>query len=248
MRLENTQLKTLVIALMYFVAGALLSALATRWQIRQAHEREGNRPLLDAFDIWYHEKNLSETNMPMWLGHPFWKCPLDAWAYQEVIFETKPDVLVESGTYKGGSALFFASIFDLLGHGRVLTIDIEDFHPPQHPRIVYLLGSSTSNEIFQRVKSSIRPGERVMVSLDSDHHKDHVLSELKLYGPLVTPGCYMVTEDTDINGHPLVDSWGPGPMEAVEEYLKTNPGFTQDRSREKAGPVMFAGGWLKKLR
>jgi cephalosporin hydroxylase len=239
----NAKFKVPLIAFMYFVAGALLGSFAG-WTYARG---SGDQSLLDAFHRWYHAKN-EEESMPNWLGHPFWKCPLDAWVYQEIIFDTKPDVLVEAGTYKGGSALYFASIFDLMGHGRVLSIDINDYHPPQHPRIVYLLGSSTSTEVFQRIKSSIRPGERVMVSLDSDHHKDHVLSELKLYGPLVTPGCYMVCEDTDINGHPLIDNWGPGPMEAVVEFLKTNRDFTQDRSREEFGLTMFPGGWLKCVR
>jgi cephalosporin hydroxylase len=87
-----------------------------------------------------------------------------------------------------------------------------------------------------------------MVSLDSDHHKDHVLKELKLYGPLVTPGNYLVVEDTDINGHPVMPRWGPGPMEAVEEFMKNNSDFIQDRSREKFGVTLFPGGWLKRVR
>jgi cephalosporin hydroxylase len=239
MQTLSTRLKVPLIAFMYFVAGALLGFFVGT--------QRDQTVLIDAFHRWYHANDL-DVNMPNWLGHPFWKCPLDAWVYQEIIFDTKPDVLVEAGTYKGGSALYFASIFDLLGRGRVISIDIKDFHPPQHPRISYLLGSTTSPEIFQGIKSSIRPGERVMVSLDSDHHKDHVLSELKLYGPLVTPGCYMVVEDTDINGHPLIDNEGPGPMEAVVEFLKTNQDFTQDRSREKFGLTMFPGGWLKKVK
>jgi len=85
------------------------------------------------------------------------------------------------------------------------------------------------------------------VSLDSDHHKENVLNELKLYSGLVTPGNYLVVEDTDINGHPVLPSFGPGPMEAVEEFLKSNSDFIQDRSREKFGVTQFPGGWLKKV-
>ncbi len=130
-----------------------------------------------------------------------------------------------------------------------MTIDIFEYpNRPQHPRITYLFGSSTSDAIFQEVKNSIHPGERVMVSLDSDHHKAHVLNELRLYSTIVTVGNYLVVEDTDINGHPILPEFGPGPMEAVEEFLKNNPDFMQDRSREKFGVTMFPGGWLKRVR
>ena len=184
-----------------------------------------------------------------WLGVPIEKGPFDTWVYQEIICETKPDVLIEAGTFKGGSALYFASIFDLMKRGRVLTIDIKQFPDrPQNERITYLLGSSTSDAIFQQVKNSIHPGEKVMVSLDSNHHKDHVLKELKLYSGLVTPGNYLVVEDTDLNGHPVLPLFGPGPMEAVEEFLKNNSDFIQDRSREKYGVTLFPGGWLKRVR
>lgn len=204
--------------------------------------------LFDSFHTWfYYSEDASWKSS--WLGVPIQKGPLDTWVYQEIIYETKPDVLVEAGTADGGSAFFFASIFDLLKRGRVLTIDIAD-QPgrPQNGRITYLLGSSTSDAIFQQVKNSIRPGEKVMVSLDSDHHKDHVLKEMKLYSSLVTPGNYLVVEDTDINGHPVLPRWGPGPMEAVEEFLKNSSDFIQDRSREKYGFTQFPGGWLKRVR
>ena len=130
-----------------------------------------------------------------------------------------------------------------------MSIDIVAYpNRPQNERITYLLGSSTSDAIFQKVKDSIRPGEKVMVSLDSDHHKAHVLDELRLYSSLVTVGNYLVVEDTDINGHPVYPTFGPGPMEAVQEFLKTNSNFEQDRSREKFGVTMYPGGWLKRVR
>jgi len=204
---------------------------------------------LDAYHKWYYNHSAETWENTNWIGVHIEKCPLDAWTYQEVIYDTKPDVLVEAGTLMGGSAYYFASLFDLLKRGRVLTIDIEKFPgQPQHDRITYLLGSSTSDAIFQTVKNSIHPGEKVMVVLDSDHHKDHVLKELRLYSGLVTVGNYLVCEDTDINGHPVRSNFGPGPMEAVEEFLKTDSHFIQDRSREKFGVTLFPGGWLKKVR
>lgn len=195
---------------------------------------------LAAYRGWYISKFDFTGETRHWLGVPIWKFPLDLWVYQEIISETKPDVLIDSGTYKGGSALFFASIFDLLKNGRVLSIDIVAFpNRPQHERIAYLLGSSTSDEIIQKVKESIHPGERVMVSLDSDHHKAHVLDELRVYCNIVTKGNYLVVEDTATE---------PGPREAVEEFLKTNSDYIQDRSREKFGVTMFPGGWLERVR
>jgi cephalosporin hydroxylase len=122
----------------------------------------------------------------------------------------------------------------------VLTIDIVAYpHLPRHERITYLLGSSTSGEILQKLKDSIHSGERVMVSLDSDHTKAHVLDELRLYSNVVTVNNYLVVEDTTTL---------PGPKEAVDEFLKTNSNYVQDRSREKFGATMFEGGWLKRVR
>ncbi len=217
--------------------------------VRSVWKSRSERKVLDAFHRWFYDHAGETWANSHWLGVHTEKCPLDAWIYQEIIYETKPDVLVEAGTCKGGSAYYFASLFDLLKRGRVLAIDIEKFPGrPQHDRVTYLIGSSTSDAIIQTVKNSIHPGEKVMVVLDSDHRKDHVVEELTLYSPLVTVGNYLVCEDTNLNGHPVVPSFGPGPMEAVEEFLKTNSDFIQDRSREKFGVTLFPGGWLKKVR
>jgi cephalosporin hydroxylase len=237
-RISRFSLITWVV--LYFAMGICLG-----WLWRQS---SASPLLFNSFHTWFYYS--SETWMnSRWLGVPIEKGPFDTWVYQEIIYETKPDVLIEAGTFKGGSALYFASIFDLMKRGRVLTIDIKEFPDrPQNERITYLLGSSTSDAIFQQVKNSIHPGEKVMVSLDSDHHKDHVLKELKLYSGLVTPGNYVVVEDTDLNGHPVLPLFGPGPMEAVEGFLKNNSDFIQDRSREKYGITLFPGGWLKRVR
>ena len=133
--------------------------------------------------------------------------------------------------------------------GRVLTIDIREYPDlPQNGRITYLLGSSTSDAIIQKVTSLIHPGDKVMVVLDSDHSKAHVLDELRLYSRIVTVGNYLVVEDTDLSGHPLPYGPYPGPMEAVEEFLKINSDFVQDRAREMSGVTDFPGGWLKRVR
>jgi len=180
-----------------------------------------------------------------WLGKEISKLPLDSWIYQEILWELKPDVLVECGTDKGGSAFFFASIFDLLGKGEVITIDINDTEVP-HPRVTKIKGSSVSEETYAKVKK-MAEGKKVMVVLDSDHTRDHVIREMKLYGELVTPGFYMVVEDSNINGHPVLPGWGAGPMEAIKKFLKQRNDFVIDISREKFGVTFYPRGFLKKV-
>ncbi|MCP5115244.1 MAG: cephalosporin hydroxylase [bacterium] len=188
-------------------------------------------------------------NNTFWRGVAVQKTPLDLWVFQEIIEETKPDVIVETGTFRGGSSYFYASLFDLMGHGRVITVDIEDYpDKPEHERVTFLLGSSTSPEILSQIRELIGEGERVMVFLDSDHSRDHVLEELKLYPDLVTPGCYLIVEDTHFNGNPILANFGPGPMEALEEFLAGDHNFEQDPAREKYGLTFNPRGFLKRVR
>jgi cephalosporin hydroxylase len=182
-----------------------------------------------------------------WMGVGVEKCPLDLWIYQEIVAEKRPDVIVECGTRYGGSALYMAGICDLLGQGRVISIDISDRRGGLvHPRIEFLLGSSVDAATVDAVKSRLRPGEKVMIVLDTDHHRQHVLREMELYGPLVTSGQYMIVEDTNINGNPVAHYYGPGPKEALEEFLPKHPEFAADRSREKFFVTFHPGGFLLK--
>lgn len=232
-------------AFLWLFIGVTVSSVF--WNLIRIWRTESNAT--QPYHVWTYadmETGWKNTN---WLGAPLLKLPLDLWIYQEILYETKPDVLIEAGTYKGGSAYYFASIFDLMKHGRVLTIDIQDFPDrPKHDRVTFFLGSSTSDTVFNAIRAAIKPGESVMVSLDSDHHKAHVLKELRLYSPLVAVGNYLVVEDTVINGHPLLPQFGPGPMEAVQEFLRENHDFISDHSREKFGVTGFPDGWLKKIR
>jgi cephalosporin hydroxylase len=210
-----------------------------------------NHPTVEAtlrsFHIYNYASSETTWMNTTWLGVPAQKSPQDMWIYQEIINETHPDVLVEAGTADGGSAYYFATVFDAIGRGRVITIDIvKSPKEPKHNRIEYLVGSSTSPEIVAKVKSLIAPGERVMVSLDSDHRKAHVAKELQIYSDLVTNGCYMVVEDTDINGHPVFPSFGPGPMEALQDFLRVDRRVVIDHSREKFGMTFFPDGWLRR--
>jgi cephalosporin hydroxylase len=185
-----------------------------------------------------------------WRGVPVLKYPTDLFVYQEMIYELKPDVILDIGTYKGGSALFFATMFDLMGidSGRVISVDIEDRQAlPKHPRITYLVGSSVSDPILNQIKERLRPGQRVMVVLDSDHTKQHVLNELRAYSQMVTNGSYLIVEDSNINGHPVLADFGPGPMEAIHDFLIENTEFQIDKSREKFLLTVSPDGFLRKM-
>lgn len=181
-----------------------------------------------------------------WLGTPIKKCPLDIWIYQEIIYETKPEIIIETGTAGGGSALFFASICDLMGRGRVVTIDVVE-SSLSHPRITKIVGDSVSNKVVSEVRGIVGK-QTAMVSLDSNHSKSHVLREMELYSEFVPPGNYLVIEDTNINGHPVLHSYGDGPFEAVEEFLQARKDFEVDRTREKFLLTFFPAGFLKRTK
>jgi cephalosporin hydroxylase len=177
------------------------------------------------------------------------KCPLDLWIYQEIIFEQKPDMIIECGTANGGSALFLASICDLVNNGKIITIDIENKqNKPRHKRIKYLVGSSTAENIVDQIRKLISDKNKVMVILDSDHHKEHVLNELTIYSKFVTKGSYIIVEDTNINGHPVFPDFGPGPMEAIEEFLKENKIFVIDYNNEKFYLTYNPRGYLLRMK
>ena len=188
-------------------------------------------------EVWYRT---------FWLGHQVLKCPFDLWIYQEIIFALRPEVIIECGTFAGGGTLFLASMCDLVGTGRIVSIDIEERNDrPLHPRITYVLGSSTAPETIDRVKGLMGDAARVLVILDSDHTKDHVLKELELYHGFVTPGSFLIVEDTNINGHPACGYYGPGPMEALREFQKTNRDFTVDKEKEKFRLTFNPKGYLR---
>ena len=202
--------------------------------------------IVDEFHKLYYGSK--RYNNAFWLDVPANKCPLDLWIYQEIIFKLKPDLIIETGTSHGGSALFLASICDLINKGEVVTIDIADVPGrPKHDRIKYLLDSSTSVEVVEKVKGMVKKDACVLVILDSDHSKEHVLNELRIYSELVTRGSYIIVEDTNVNGHPVLPGWGEGPMEAVQEFLAGNKLFSIDKTREKFFLTFNPKGYLKKI-
>jgi len=222
-----------------------LKALLNRVYMSASKEKS----VVDEFHKLYYDANLfgKTWRETYWMGAHVAKCPLDLWLYQEIIFQKKPDVIVECGTLHGGSAGYMASLCDLVGSGRIITIDVREREGrPVHDRITYLTGSSTDPEIVAQVRSLIQPGESVMGILDSDHRRDHVLDELRIYKDVVSPGQYLIVEDTNLNGHPVAPEFGPGPMEALVAFLKENDEFEQDEKMEKFYLSFNPGGYLLK--
>ena len=205
------------------------------------------KPVIKKFhQIYYKSKVWQNTS---WLNYPVFKYPTDLLIYQEIIFETKPDIIIETGTLKGGSALFLASVLDLVNNGRVITIDIR--HPqnmPQHQRITYLLGSSTSEEIVAKVESMVTAGKKIMVILDSDHTKEHVINELRIYSRFVNKGGYIIVEDTDVEFYSLPSEARVGALKAVRAFLKENKDFMVDKSREKFYLTCSPEGYLQRIK
>lgn len=196
-----------------------------------------------------------------WLGLPIIQCPQDIVALQELIWATKPDIIVETGVARGGSLVLSASILHLLnGKGKVIGVDI-DIRPHNrkaietHPlafRIELLQGSSIDDKIINQVKKHISPTDKVMVILDSNHTHEHVLRELELYSPLVSKDCYLVVMDTVVEDLPddfFPDRpWGAGnnPKTAVHEFLrKTNRFEIDDLIHKKLLLTYAPDGYLK---
>lgn len=203
-----------------------------------------------------------------WLGRPIIQYPQDMIAMQELVWEVKPDLIIETGIAHGGSLIFFSSMLELVaactgGEGEVLGIDIDirahnrkaiEEHP-MYKRISMIQGSSVAPEIIAQVKEKAKGKKRILVCLDSNHTHAHVLAELEAYAPLTAVGSYCVVFDTVIEDMPegfFPDrSWGPGdnPKTAVWEYLKTHPEFEIDKSIDNKLLISVApDGYLKRIR
>jgi cephalosporin hydroxylase len=204
----------------------------------------------DEYHKWYY--NTLVWLKTTWMGVKCEKSVADMWNYQEILFESKPSLVIEFGTRHGGSALFFASVMRQIGAPfKVLSVDIshKSVNPAarRDPDIVFVESSSTIPAVadhIQRLKGDF-PG-RIFAILDSDHSMDHVLAEMKLLRPLLCAGDYLVVEDSDINGHPVVPGWGPGPYEAIEAYEREFPAdYVHDVEREnKFGWTSAPNGFL----
>jgi len=198
-----------------------------------------------------------------WLGRPIIQYPPDIIAMQEIIWDVKPDLIIETGIAHGGALIFYASLLELLGKGRVLGIDIEiRSHNKKaiqshflHKRISLLEGSSISKEVLEKVATYVKGKKKILVCLDSNHTHEHVLRELNLYSSFVSKGSYLVVFDTVIEDLP--DSlnynrpWkkGNSPKSAVRYFLKKNKNFQVDRDiGNKLIITTNPDGYLKRIR
>lgn len=192
---------------------------------------------LDKYDYSYLWK---------WMGVPIIQMPADVMATQEVIWDSKPDIIIETGVARGGSVLFMASVLGMIGNGgKVIGVDIDirahnreaiESHP-MSDNVVLIEGGSVDGTLLEKVRAEIPDGAKVMVVLDSDHSRDHVLAECRAYGPMVTSGCYMVVADTLV-GHLGKDEapkkrskiWYKGnePLSALRDYLGETNRFVVD--------------------
>jgi cephalosporin hydroxylase len=168
-----------------------------------------------------------------YFGIPTLKHPYDLWVYQEIVTDKRPDVIVEIGNFRGGSALALAHLCDQLNKGRVLAVDIDhaDIAPAAraHPRITFITGDAIA--VAGTVKGLIRDEETVLVIEDSAHTFAHTLGVLHAYCDLIKPGFHFIIEDS-ICWHGLDYGPSPGPYEAIEQFIKDNPAFVSDRSLE----------------
>ncbi len=189
-------------------------------------------------------------NHTTWLGHPIWQNPLDAWGLQEAIVGDEADLVIECGTNRGGSAFYMASIMDLLGRGHIISIDIQRLTDIQHPRIDFIVGSSTADSTVEEVKKRVADlgPERIMLVLDSDHAGAHVLRELELYAPLVPVGGYIVCQDGCIDELGFMRQDRPGPLWAIRQFLKSDPRFEIDEERSTRYLYTHSpSGWLRRV-
>lgn len=239
--------RVLGLALVLSLAANLF--LVARRDRSGGEERGPEQIVRDFHHLSYESRGWVENR---WLGVNALQNPNDVWIIQEIMTEVRPDFVIETGTWNGGGALLWATILEQINPaGRVITIDIQDGtgdaqkHPLWWRRVTFLHGSSTDPGIVRKVKQIVGDG-KVMVILDSDHSKAHVLAELETFAPLVTPGSYLIVQDTAVNGHPILPDYGPGPMEAVREFLPQHPELTIDHSRERLLHTLHPDGYLRK--
>jgi cephalosporin hydroxylase len=213
----------------------------------KALERVGRRPVTRLFhqDLVAKTGNFAHTT---WVGQPIWQNVLDLWTIQETISEIRPALLIETGTNRGGSALFYAHLMDLLGTGKIVTIDILKLHELEHPRVEFLIGSSTDEAIVERVRAAAAEADGpVMVILDGNHDRDHVAKELELYAPLVTPGSLLLSQDGVIDELAMFADSRPGPLPANRDFLARHPEFEHDEERnERFLLTHHPLGWLRR--
>jgi cephalosporin hydroxylase len=214
-----------------------------------AYVRRFRSPGARAFNRLFFYLRGNTFDSTFFLGKHVLKFPTDLWCYQELIFERRPDVIVETGVFLGGSTYYFARLLQWMGHGRLIAADITLDHAEPElrslPNVTLIEGDTSRPEVFERVRKLIRPGERVMVVLDSDHATDHVLKEMELFSQLVSDGQYLIVEDGIIKDvYPAF--WRNGPHLAVKRFLKRHPEFAPEFYWNRFLLTLSPGGYLLK--
>lgn len=215
---------------------------------------------MNEFHKHYEKSRIWENNT--WFGIPMWKLPFDAFVIQELIVDIRPEYIIETGTGHGGSAMFYASICELLGEGRVITIDIEDKVDMSKvkeyewsDRITFLHGGSTNPLLIEEIYKSTRwedidnfyYGNGGLVLLDSWHTKVHVLKEMEIYHKFVHEDSYMIIEDSHVNGNPVPWEYNDdGPMGAINDWLDHHDDWESDYECEKHLMTFNPKGYLKR--
>jgi cephalosporin hydroxylase len=202
------------------------------------------------FTALYHELRDQTLGRTRWMGVSIVKSPMDMLTLHEIVAETRPNLIVETGVLAGGTTYYLATMLDLLRiDGKVVGIDVDlsavSPHIAEHPNVELIEGSSTDPAIVADLRERAE-GRRVMVDLDSDHRAEHVAGELRALAPLVTPQCYLVVEDTWF-GRTVRFDQGAGPAEALAEWLAEGQPFEVDRWRERLLLTANAGGYLRRL-
>ena len=195
-----------------------------------------------------------------WLGVPIIQTSEDLILMQELIFKVQPDVIIETGIAHGGGLIFYASLMELLGKGKVIGIDIDirahnreviEMHP-MFRRIELIQGDSTDDKIVQKLRERVPRDSKAIVFLDSDHTAEHVLKELRIYRQFVVPGCYIVVLDTDSSDMAKLgvcdEKYLNGPREAVYQFLEEDGDFVIDRSYNKLFVSTSPDGYLKRVK
>jgi cephalosporin hydroxylase len=207
-------------------------------------------PLVSAFNKLYYYLRKNTFDQAFFMGKHVLKFPTDLWIYQEIIFERKPDVIIETGVFLGGSTYYFAKLCEMFGHGRVIAVDITLAHADPDlvalPNVTLLQGNTSDPHTLERVKSLVRENETVMVILDSDHEPEHVFQEIKLLSTLVTEGQYLVVEDGIIeDAYPVFCNRGP--LIAIRRFLKESQDFVPDYFRNRFLLTHTPSGYLLRV-
>lgn len=185
-----------------------------------------------------------------WMGVPARKMVLDSWIYQDILYETRPEIIIEIGNKFGGNTLFLANLLDLLGNGQIIGVDIDHSEfQPRHPRIQLVTGDSCSKETLARVEE-LTKGRQGLVIHDGDHSTEHVLMDLRAYAKFVAPGSYLIVEDTISDVFRAGDGLGniKGPLPAVRQFVREDRRFEIDMEREYFLITYNPQGFLKRVR